>query len=242
MRHFQPVEQRLSPTPSELARMLLPPDARFACVDVNDATLDSLDPLFPEEICAGTLGGAAKRQREFRAGRHVARRVLEDLGRPAGPVSRGDDGVPIFPHGIAASITHTGTTRTFAAAAGIAGALGLGLDAERMRSFPDDLLARIVGPDEQSRMVEWRSWAELAVLAFSAKEAFYKCVFPRTRQFLGFHDVDFELIALDDGGDFLSGAFTLRSALSGKQTGPSSLDGRFIADSHRVITAVVWQQ
>ena len=224
----------------DLADLLLPADARFASVEVDETEVSLLDPLLPGERPAAHSACAPKREREFRAGRHVARRVLQELGVKAGPLYRDADGAPVFPTGVAASITHTGTSRTFAAAAGSPRARGLGLDAEQVRAFSEELLARVVNPDEKRQLARSGEAQTLAVLAFSAKEAFYKCVFPTTRKRLGFHDVFFQLEELRQCSNRHSGAFALRSTVCQMQGGPPQLHGKFVLTPHKVLTAVVW--
>lgn len=219
---------------------LLPREARFASVEVSDEDLERLDPLRPGEGTDSSGRWAPKRWREFRAGRQVARRVLSELGLPEQPLVRGADGLPSYPVGVAASITHTGGRRTFAAAAALRGARGLGIDAEQTRPLGSDLCARILTEEEAKVLSARGPLEELGLLAFSAKEAFYKCVYPTTRSFLEFAEVHFELLADFDGRAERSGAFRASSPRCASRGGPLSLEGRFVWTRERVLTAVVW--
>jgi 4'-phosphopantetheinyl transferase EntD len=125
----------------------------------------------------------------------------------------GADRTPIWPDGLVGSISHCD---------GFCGAVvarssdlcGIGFDAETSSPLPDDVGRIIYGEEESSHFsdlpkLKGRDWGKLA---FSAKEAFYKCFFPLTRKALNFHHVqvrfgadgDFEITS-DPAGDFLSG-------------------------------------
>jgi 4'-phosphopantetheinyl transferase EntD len=137
---------------------------------------------------------AEKRRREFLAGRKAAREAL--LGWSAPPeVLRDGDGVPLFPPGFSGSITHTGARRTRAFSIVIEAPRRIGLDAEEVRRLDSGVQAHIVDGDEFGALRLGPLEIELGVLAaFSAKEAFYKCVFPEQRRFIGFREVRFEYV------------------------------------------------
>src|SRR5690606_32482912 len=65
----------------------------------------------------------------------------------------------------------------------------LGLDVEERRELSGELERHIVTAEERAEMWGIFGAADYAIAVFSAKEAFYKCVFPRLRRVLGFHDV-----------------------------------------------------
>jgi 4'-phosphopantetheinyl transferase EntD len=70
----------------------------------------------------------------------------------------------------------------------------LGLDAERVRVFEAALLARVAEERELERAdALGMERGALALILFSAKEAVYKCQFPASNAYLGFHDVRVEL-------------------------------------------------
>ena len=52
---------------------------------------------------------APKRRRDFALGRSCARAALAELGHGEAVIAKGDDGAPLWPPGIAGSITHTTT-------------------------------------------------------------------------------------------------------------------------------------
>lgn len=143
--------------------------------------------LWPEEQ-ACVARAVPKRVREFTAGRNCARRALERLGLPPGPLLVGASREPLFPEGIAGSITHT---HDFCAAAAVRiGAIrSLGIDAEPDAPLSPGLLPTIAAPDEASMLAGLRAgqpahhWDKLL---FCIKEAFFKAYFPIGRRFIGF--------------------------------------------------------
>lgn len=186
-----------------------------------------IDPraLAPEEA-AHVARAAPKRVAEFAAGRACARRALAELGAPEFVLLSGPDREPLWPPGIAGSITH---------AAGFCGAVAartgalrsLGLDAERRDAVQRRLWRQIASSEELAWLASLSgdSAIEYATLIFSAKEAFYKCQFPLTREWLSFSDVSVE---------FQRGTFAIvpRRALALAMLAPPPWSGRFaLADS-----------
>ena len=149
---------------------LLPPGA-FG-VEMRDTGRDL--PLHPGEA-ALVAGAVDKRRREFAAGRTCARAALAQMGLATPALLRAPNGAPLWPPGVAGSITHTqgyacaggGASYSFAA---------MGVDAERVGGVGDELLPRLFDDQERARlmamMAEDRRIA--ATLGFSAKEACFK--------------------------------------------------------------------
>ncbi len=161
----------------------------------------SAAPLFPAEA-ALVERAVDKRKREFAKGRECARRVLERLGVRDFPLLSGAQREPLWPPGIAGSITHT---------AGLCAAVAceqrlfpsLGIDVEPAEPITAEIAARISKPHELRAADKLADFDELLVarLIFSAKEAVYKCQFPISREFVGFEEV---AIALEPDGTFIS--------------------------------------
>jgi len=167
-------------------------------------------PLFPEEL-ALVASAVEKRQLEFGRGRQCARAALRRLGFADRPLLSGDQREPLWPVGVVGSITHTqglcvaavGQQRDYA---------GVGIDVEPSAPLPRAVADRVASEAEMSALDSMPPLLA-ARLIFSAKEAFYKCQFYRTRQFLGFFDVSLELEAegefavhlLVDAGPLLRG-------------------------------------
>ena len=149
-------------------------------------------PLHPSEA-EFVARAAPKRRRDFAAGRDCARRALAQLGIADFALRAAPDRVPLWPAGVVGSISHT-TDYCLAVVAGTRVAAAIGVDVEVVGDVGEHLWARICTPRE-------REWLEAldaarrpraATLVFSAKEAVYKCQYPLTREWLGFHDLEIE--------------------------------------------------
>ena len=148
-------------------------------------------------------GAAPKRLQEFSAGRVCARRALARLGIAEMPIRISSDHRALWPESVTGSITHTdgftaaviGERNKFRA---------IGIDAEVIRQSIQEISSHILIPAEKS-WVESLPAAEQAkgvTLMFSAKEAFYKCQYEVTQQWLDFKDVALEFFGwnLERGG------------------------------------------
>jgi 4'-phosphopantetheinyl transferase EntD len=222
------VPAELSPSLSDL----FPPGAVAATLlGPGDAAL-----LLPEEA-ACIAQAAPQRVREFAAGRQCAHRVLAELGiaRVPLPVSPGRE--PLWPPGIVGSITHTEGMCAAVAARGLH-LQALGIDVEAAGAVKEELFAAICTSAEleELRGCPAPTRAVRSALIFSAKEAFHKCQYSITRQWLGFEDVAIEL----DGLGTSLGEFTVRAqrpiALSEHRAAPWR--GRFLFDDHYVVTGI----
>jgi 4'-phosphopantetheinyl transferase EntD len=172
--------------PSQIWQALLPPSiAAYETLFPVDTEL-----LFDaERRCVENA--VPKRVAEFAAGRLCARRALADLGHVDFVLLRAADRRPLWPEGIAGSITHTDD---YCAAVAVrqTGFASLGIDAERIDRFDDSLLRQICTPTERARLfaMPLRQRQEIAALTFSAKEAFYKCHSSAGGGALGFQDAE----------------------------------------------------
>lgn len=189
--------------------------------------------LFAEEAVA-VVGAVAKRREEFAAGRAAARRALAMLGVPAVPLPRGERRAPVWPQGFVGSITHCVGFCAAVAAPDVA-MVSLGLDAETNTPLDRELVPMICSPVETAAFTrlpplcvgDWHK------LAFSAKEAFYKCIDPVLGEFLDFRDVHLELRVAHsrDRGTFSMAA--LRSI-------DTVVLGSWAVDDERVYTGACW--
>ena len=168
----------------------------------------ALEALFPPGVAAAELrtpGDASllypaetqvvaravpKRIGEFAAGRLCARRAMARFGVEEFALRAARDRQPLWPDKLVGSITHT---QGFCAA--VVGErahfAGLGIDAERVDAVGSQLWPRICGAGElhwiASLPVQERGPA--AALVFCGKEAFYKCQYPLTGEWLSFSDL-----------------------------------------------------
>lgn len=181
--------------------------------------------LFPEEE-ALIERAVDKRRREFGTARTCARRALADLGRPPAPITRGENGAPVWPDGVVGSITHCAGYRG-AAVAEAREVAALGIDAEPHDKLPDGVLNVIARPEELTGLRSMNGDLCWDRLLFSAKEAVYKAWFPLARNWLGFEDA-----SLTFGED---GTFTARILIPGPVT---EFSGRWTVTNGLVATAI----
>jgi 4'-phosphopantetheinyl transferase EntD len=139
---------------------------------------------------------ADKRIDDFTRGRACAHRGLSELGVHDFSVLAGEKREPLWPTEIVGSITHT-TGFAAAVVARRSEVEALGIDCEVIASVGADLWERICTPTERARLEQLpQALAQReAALIFAAKEAFYKCQFPISREWVGFEDVTIEVLA-----------------------------------------------
>jgi len=204
----------------------------------------ALQALFPEGVVAAELHGAApagllteseahavshcapKRIGDFTAGRLCARRALEAFGVRDFSLLPAEDRQPRWPQGYVGSITHT---EGYSAAVAGRGARfrSLGVDAETIAAVHAELWPRILLEAERRQLAQLRAPPDrerTAALIFAAKEAFYKCQFALTGEWLEFEDLHIE--SEDFGRD--TGQFSVRPCrmLKLRHTG-ALIAGRF---------------
>jgi 4'-phosphopantetheinyl transferase EntD len=156
---------------------------------------------------------APKRIGEFAAGRLCARAAMARFGVEEFALRAARDRRPLWPDTLVGSITHT---QGFCAA--VVGErahfAGLGIDAERVDAVGSQLWPNICGPDE----LHWIASLPLqergpaAALVFCAKEAFYKCQYPPTGEWLSFSDL--RIVPLEWGAAEGSFSVEARRALT----------------------------
>lgn len=173
-----------------------------------------LGALFPASVVAVELTGTAprtvltaserafishcaqKRIDDFTRGRACAHRCMTELGLENVSLLAGEKREPLWPPGVIGSITHT---TGFAAAVAARGneIEALGIDCEVVDSVGADLWERICTPGERGRLEQLpeAQARQQAALIFAAKEAFYKCQFPKSYEWVGFEDVSIEASA-----------------------------------------------
>jgi 4'-phosphopantetheinyl transferase EntD len=197
--------------------------------------------LYPEESVS-IARAVQKRVQEFAAGRLCARRALAEIGITGFPVRAGPDRAPEWPEAAVGSITH---------AAGYCAAvtaerrryLALGLDAEVVCDLKPALWPRICVRSE----IQWlesisaANRQAAAALIISAKEAFYKCQFPLTRERLTFGDLCVQPTVTDEldrngHGDAVSISLTSPRMISAYF--PSAIQCRYRFLNPYVIAAV----
>jgi enterobactin synthetase component D len=184
----------------------------------------------------------AKRRREFLVGRYCARGALAELGLPDQDVAYNADRSPGWPRGAVGSITHTdGLVLAVAAPQGALG--GLGVDAEVVMPLETAraVSSQIAAADELTSLAEAcpeLAWERLVTLVFSAKEALYKCLYPRVGGYFGFEAARLESI------DVAGGSFRVRvvEALASDVPNGLLLPGYFQAAGPLLLSCVVWRR
>jgi len=198
--------------------------------------------LFPPGVVAAELHGGAdaaalhadelldcagfgvRRLADFAAGRCCARRALRELGWADAPLRRGADRRPLWPRGAIGSISHTSGFCAAVVAPNDA-FRSIGLDVELAGRAGDDLWPTLFTPGEAAALDALPQGLRRAAasVAFSAKEAYYKCQFGVTGAWLDFSDVEIVL----ENGIAERGAFRVDAArpLPGSTRG--SVRGRY---------------
>lgn len=174
--------------------ILGPRVVQFSLELLDDARADGFDDIdWPAHLHAAV----PKRRLQFAAGRYCAQRAIQQLTGTHGRIGRDAGGAPVWPPGTIGSITHTGAFVS-AAAALTRDLTGIGIDAEEiMPAWRADRVRSIVlRPDEIARGAgAGLGSAEWTTLAFSAKEALFKCLHPLVRARFSYEDA--ELIHID---------------------------------------------
>ena len=209
----------------DVSSSLFPAGVVFEQADPAHVPLDALHQS-EERLIANAIEA---RRREFAAGRICAHRALERLGIPRSPLLAGADRAPIWPDDVRGSISHT---HGFcgAAVAHVRDVAGIGFDVEPAEDLPTDVWTRILTEGERSSLDALGAEARgvQARLAFSLKEAFYKCHRSAGGGWLDFHDVELQLA---------DGEVVGLNTRAGVPVPPASMEGRYAVTSGYVLTA-----
>jgi 4'-phosphopantetheinyl transferase EntD len=197
------------------------PEMRFAKVSTHSqfpaksAKISSrLQALFPAGVVAVEMSGPGdasmlhpgeaehlgravpKRVQEFSAGRYCARLAMAAFGIVDFELRVAPDRQPVWPVSLLGSISHTAGL-CIAVVAEKNRLSALGVDCEVVGHVGADLLTTICTPREALWLdaLPEPERPGAAALIFSAKEAFYKCQYPLTGEWLDFHDLDVEPMA-----------------------------------------------
>ncbi len=193
----------------------------------------SVDDLLPQERII-VENAVEKRQREFATARMIARQLLAEFGVYRYPLLNDDDRVPIWPTDLLGSISHCNECCLVAVQRKNNGPINIGVDIE-----PDDPIDADLWPafatEHELRWIKSQNNSNsgrMAHLLFSAKEAVYKCVFPITRKFIEFHDVEIEC-------DLDANVFypTIRDLEVTGKLGSTILTGRFQRSNGFIFTS-----
>lgn len=183
--------------------------------------------LYPVEAAYVAQAIPARRV-EYAAGREAARAAMGELGLPDRAIASGMDRAPIWPTGIAGSISHT---NRLCIAALTTAPYCLGIDIEIDHIIPEDILTTVCSERELIG-IEERQRGAFGLLIFSAKEATYKAQYPLSSTLIGFD-------ALHVDVDLPNHCFTATFVKpSGSIAVGTTVTGRFAKVVGHVLTAV----
>ena len=163
---------------------------------------DMREPGYVSQLLPGeadTLARAVpKRIGEFVAGRLCARRALAEFGIANFALKVRQDRTPEWPASVVGSISHT-AGMYLAAVAAKSQVAALGIDCELVGHVSAEIWPTICGATEFKwvESLPARERPAAVTLIFAAKEAFYKCQYPLTREWLDFKDLDVRVNAWD---------------------------------------------
>ena len=151
---------------------------------------DYQQPLLPGEADLAS-GATLARLWELRAGRTAARTALSRLSIPEAPILCDSAGAPLWPSDLCGSLSHT-PTHVAALVARKERWRAVGIDVNDGRALGAHLSAQVMSKVEEQLLspLAERLCVDPANLAFSAKEALYKCQYPITGNVnVSFNDV-----------------------------------------------------
>jgi 4'-phosphopantetheinyl transferase EntD len=187
---------------------------------------------------AGYMASAApKRIREYSAGRLCARVAMQAFGIVDFPLHAASDRQPVWPATLVGSISHTlGFCAAVVAPKACLGAIGL--DCEVIGHVASDLWETICTAREAAWLhgLPEPERTGGAALIFSAKEAFYKCQYPLTGEWLDFHDL--EVAPLTWGATRAEVTLQATRLISAREFAAFPVTGRYLFHEGFVSTGV----
>lgn len=170
-------------------------EGRFSISEATSMTT-SADPLGRMDITLpdDLISAVPKRRSEFLAGRICAGLALRAAGQP---IYVGRDGrKPIWPSGIAGSISHT-HGRAMAAVSLTHSAIGLDCETIMADALAQKLQAELISPIEADLRPPSLPFATFLTLVFSGKEAVYKALSSQLDTVPAFLDANLVKITAD---------------------------------------------
>ncbi|HEY1687768.1 MAG TPA: 4'-phosphopantetheinyl transferase superfamily protein [Solirubrobacteraceae bacterium] len=130
-------------------------------------------------------------------------------------IPTGARGEPVWPSGVAGSLTHCTGYRACTVARKD-DLLSIGIDAEVNERLPNGVLEQVAFGQERARLASGSDGICLDKVPFSAKEAIYKAWHPLAGRWLGFEDVDLTI-------DIAGRGFHARLLVPGPLTGSKQI-------------------
>lgn len=209
---------------------------RFSCAQFQFTSFSSNGIFCPPAI----ERSVQKRQAEYFFGRLAARRALSAQGWTDAQVGTGNQREPCWPDGAVGAITHS----RLRAAVCIGRAdtwRGIGIDIEAALDPENVVSVEQIACDNEERMALHAAttlpYPMALAIAFSAKESFYKALFPTVRKFFGFEAI--RINRIDTGEQCVH--FTVRHTVS--PSWPTGAQGHiyyFPFGATEALTAFAW--
>lgn len=220
--------------PPALLAELLPPGVDCALELLPPAqTPGPVDFAYDEER-AEVQAAVPKRQREYAAGRRLARELLSGAGAQTGPLLTGPGRAPLWPAGYTGSISHCDGLCA-AAIARTADHRSVGIDVEPATPLKPKLWSSILNPSEADRLeVMGERGAMLATAHFSGKEALYKLIAADFGRFVGFLEVELRF-------SLMKFTFTAHGGANDEERRKlATVQGRWRITGRHVLTTATW--
>lgn len=150
---------------------------------------DCQEPRYQSDLDA-VINAVASRQREYIAGRVLARELLGRLGVDTQTIASGPKREPLWPSGIIGSISHNELSCAVVVAQDSV-ITSVGIDIETTGRIERQLWGHLFTEEETEHLLQLGPVAQSrqASIFFSIKEAFYKYQFPITQAWVGFREV-----------------------------------------------------
>lgn len=178
------------------------PEGPLLLARVDRAALDRV--ALPFDLPPAVSTAAPRRRADFAAGRLLAHLAQLRLGWAPCLVGIGPDRAPVWPSGLAGSITHTASAAAVWLSDRPGLSLGIDLEARLGEPGPDAdgrdarslraLRHRVLSPDELARI---GPDPRAAIRVFSAKETLFKALYPAVGSHFGFGAAEVVLDAED---------------------------------------------
>lgn len=206
--------------------------SNYTLTGYHDELFEELNISCPKNI----YNAVPKRKAEYLAGRYLSRLLLLANGLPPTNILSGIHRQPLWPIGWTGSITHTHNT-VISCLASLSQISLLGIDLEDWiePSTAQEIAARIIDRKELMLLLPLETYQQRVTLAFSAKESFFKAIYP----IVGDH-FDFDTVRLVDF-KITDSSFTLqlKKTLSFSARDGDLFSGYFNTNEKGVLTLVV---
>jgi enterobactin synthetase component D len=167
---------------------------KFRIKNYSDELFEQVGVSFPKSLKNAVI----KRKAEYLAGRWCAQKVLKKLGIKDIDIHADCNRCPKWPEGIMGSITHCDNIAICAATQIRSDFAYIGIDLEVIpsRSTLQGVQTLILTPHEIMRIrsqsyLEGIDESTATMLIFSAKESFFKAIYPKVQAYFGFEVLEF---------------------------------------------------